>query len=162
MRNREMKLKFLVKIGPLLLIAGLYLLGTHLYFSMQSQEVVGNVMEVTGYNDQCKRGNASARGSLADHECTKYKATVAYQTAAGQPVKIIIDAGKKNGLNQPVSSASYKVGDTAMIKYNPNNPDQHYSEEDIFIKLMISGILILLGSVLSYFGFANSKSSPSL
>jgi len=99
-----------------LLIFGIGLGLTRLYFVVTAENGIGAVESVSARNDSC----GSRRNKRA---CTEFTASVAFKAKDGRPANLSMSAGSTDGHNMSVTHADLKVGSTVALLYRASDPN---------------------------------------
>lgn len=133
-------------LGIIFILGGLYFLFRPIAFSDYRTQTIGTVLAV----------NTQTTYSITEHkDLRKTDVTVSYQTADGKTIQF--------DTTSVSPFASYKVGQTVSVMYDPQNPSQaglkdEYIKWYIPLLLWVFGLALLFSSQLSKFkAYANSN-----
>lgn len=118
-RRLRVKNQFLFAISMTLLLAFCWSVVSQLLFLSRAERDVGVVREVRAHDDRC--------GGKRRHDCTKFLATVEFQSAGGRQSSAL-RAGDARGHGQPLSKARYRTGDPVPIVFDPSRPEEIYRD----------------------------------
>jgi hypothetical protein len=128
--------------GVLFLIFAGYVIN-RLIFINNSERTTGIVENITGSNSRCRSGRKSR------HNCTKFNATIRFNPLnESKEYRLELSAGSSRGHNQPISDASYQIGESVPVVYDPDAPDNVYL--DSFYGLWATPIYLFVLQIISF------------
>lgn len=136
------KQPWLAAISIVLFLVVLGFVAHRLLFLYSAETSIGTVTNVTSYNSTC--GSNKSR-----YRCTKYTADVAFPDKQNRQHRLNVDAGSCRGSNQSLSYASYGVGASVEVVYDPSKPSRAY--RNTFFGVWGTPIMIFAFQVSSFF-----------
>jgi hypothetical protein len=134
----RVKNQFLFVISLALLAAFCWSVVRQLLFLSRAERDVAVVREVRAQDGRC--------GGKRRHDCTKFHATVEFQSA-GRRQSGYLSAGEARGHGQPLSKARYQIGDPVSIVFDPSRPEEPYRDE--FLDVWGSSLTLLALQIFS-------------
>ena len=129
-----------------------------LEFTRAASKTDGIVTEVIGRNATCsKRKSGTGESSRIRNrkDCTRYSATVQFDTANGERRSVELAFGKATGHDKPISYARQPVGTTVPLIYDPKDLSRVF-ENTVWalwgptIMLFLAHVVMLLVSFLRW------------
>lgn len=123
-------------------------------FTRSASTTDGIVTEVDARNATCggKRSHSSGRYRKRNRtDCTRYFATVQFDTANGERHSVRLAFGKSFGHDKPVANARQQVGTKVPLIYDPKDPSRVF-ENSVWalwgptIMLLLAHVVVLLVS----------------
>jgi hypothetical protein len=108
-------------ISGLLLCVLIYLIVDRIIFIKNSEAVLGKVVRIESYNCRCGGGR-----NRRSYPCTRYIAHIKYPHFNGNYSTFVDNAGGCRGSDEPITCASFKLGESIDIIYDLNDPERVY------------------------------------
>lgn len=132
---------FIISIG-LLLVIGWFVVD-RMVFLQNAKRITGKVVSVSSHNDRC--GSRRSR-----YSCTRFDAKVQYTPPeTGKSYTLSLGAGSSRGHNQPVSRASYQIGNSVQVAYDARKPETSY--EDSFFGIWGTPLMVFFFQITTFF-----------
>jgi hypothetical protein len=130
-------------LSAVLLAVVLWFVADRVMFLKRAQHTTGSVVSVTARNDRCG-------GRRSRHSCTRFQAAVRYSPeGGGASYSLSLSGGDAYGYDQPVSRASYAVGQRVPVVYDPAHPEKSY--EDSFTGVWGTPIMAFVFQIVFFF-----------
>jgi hypothetical protein len=122
----------LISMGALIL--GIYFVADRMIFLSHAKKTMGTVQNITTSNGRC--------GGKHKYNCTKFLATVNFDTEKSERIAFVVSAGSSRGYDRPIAEANLQVGTTVRVLYDPNRPDNAYRDDffTLWGRALITGL----------------------
>lgn len=132
---------FIISIA-LLLVIGWFVVD-RIIFLQNAKRITGKVVSVSAHNDRC--GSRRSR-----YSCTRFDALIQYTPPeTGRSYTLSLGAGSARGYDQPVSRASYHIGQGVQVAYDGRKPEVSY--EDSFFGIWGTPLMVFFFQITTFF-----------
>ena len=133
------------------LIFALFALIRTMTFLARAEKTVGVVSAIDSYGGRC--GGGRRRRS---YPCTKYRATISYESASGGRYTLSDSAGSCRQGNEATYRPSYQLGQRVKVRYLPSHPEEARIDS-VFGIFGTEFISLFVGLFSTFASFAKSR-----
>lgn len=131
-------------LGAIVFSIGGAMLAKEIYFTFQTESVMGNVVEVKSKNLPCKIDQT-------EQPCTAFSAKVEYQISGGDYFYTVVSDKEVAGNDQPISQSDMYIGREVEIFYNSSNPSISISKSESTRRALFYLMVTSIGALLYFF-----------